>query len=249
MDEIITQLKNGYSNSELFLIKNKKNIFVRKVNNIDRNISRLKELSKLNLNLPTIYNITPNSYDMEYIPNLDMRSYILHHDINKLTEYIYGVITTLKSTTTYTIDFTDIYKEKLTKIDFDNNFIFDKETLLSKLPKSIPISEYHGDLTLDNILYSLKDTDFVLIDPIQTEYSSYIFDIAKLRQDLKCKWFVRNESNIYMNSKLAIIDHELSKFEYNDDYLLILMLLRILPYTKNNEDKNYLINEINNLWK
>ena len=65
MDEIITQLKNGYSNSELFLIKNKKNIFVRKVNNIDRNISRLKELSKLNLNLPTIYNITPNSYDME----------------------------------------------------------------------------------------------------------------------------------------------------------------------------------------
>ena len=105
MDEIITQLKNGYSNSELFLIKNKKNIFVRKVNNLDRNISRLKELSKLNLNLPTIYNITPNSYDMEYIPNLDMRSYILHHDINKLTEYIYGVITTLKSTTTYTIDF------------------------------------------------------------------------------------------------------------------------------------------------
>ena len=108
-------------------------------------------------------------------------------------------------------------------------------------------STYHGDFTLENILHT--KSGFCMIDPVTIEYDSYIFDIAKLRQDLKCKWFVRNESNIYMNSKLAIIDHELSKFEYNDDYLLILMLLRILPYTKNNEDKNYLINEINNLWK
>ena len=57
---------------------------------------------------------------------------------------------------------------------------FTANELYAKLPKTLPSSEYHGDFTLENILYSLKD-DFVLIDPLTTEYDSYVFDLAKLR--------------------------------------------------------------------
>jgi hypothetical protein len=233
MDEILKKLKNGYSTSELYLINDNGNTIVRKINNIERNIARFSELSELDLQFPKIFNITSNSYDMEYIPNLDIKTFITHYDNNILNSFIKKVLSTLKTSTTGTFDFTEIYKQKLDSIDFEKyKFVFDKESLLFKLPKNIPVSQYHGDFTLENILYSTHKNDFILIDPITTEYSSYVFDIAKLRQDLKCKWFIRNEPDLYINSKLKNIDEEISKFNCNNDYLLILMLMRILPYTK-----------------
>lgn len=250
MAEILKKFKNGYSTSELYLINNNGNKIVRKINNIDRNIERFNNISKLNLKIPCIFNIDENSYDMEYIPNLDIKTFITHYECNKLISYITHVICTFKNTVTCYSDFTDVYLKKLENIDFNKyNFIFDKKSLLDKLPKTLPVSEYHGDFTFDNIIYSTKENEFILIDPITTEYESYVFDIAKLRQDLKCKWFIRNEDNLYITSKLITIEDELSKFNYNNDYILILMLMRILPYTKSLSDEMYLINEINNLWK
>jgi hypothetical protein len=42
----------------------------------------------------------------------------------------------------------------------------------------------------------------------------------------------------------------LSKYEhYGNDYLLILMLLRVLPYTKTVEDETFLKDKILLLWK
>ena len=97
--------------------------------------------------------------------------------------------------------------------------------------------------------YDVKDGQFVLIDPITTEYSSYVFDLAKLRQDLTCGWFIRND-NLYYESKLKVISEHLSKYvHFNNDYILILMLMRVLPYTQNTEDVDFLISEIRRLWK
>ena len=70
----------------------------------------------------------------------------------------------------------------------------------------------------------------------------------KLRQDLTCKWFIRND-DVYFDSKLEKISDELKSFKHFDnDYLLILMLLRVLPYA-NKTDQDYLISEIYKLWK
>jgi hypothetical protein len=111
------------------------------------------------------------------------------------------------------------------------------------------MSEYHGDMTLQNILYDANTKDFVLIDPLTTEYSSYVFDLAKLRQDITCKWFIRNEK-VFFDPKLQVLDKMLSKYEhYGNDYLLILMLLRVLPYTKTVEDETFLKDKILLLWK
>ena len=125
---------------------------------------------------------------------------------------------------------------------------FTANELYAKLPKILPSSEYHGDFTLENILYGLKD-DFVLIDPLTTEYNSYVFDLAKLRQDITCKWFVRKE-NFYFESKLKILEEAIKPFEYSmNDYLLILMLMRVLPYTYFDDDKQFVESEIRKLWK
>jgi len=146
-------------------------------------------------------------------------------------------------------DFTPIYKKKLAEFDFTKYSLpFTAEELLAKLPQFLPFSEYHGDFTLENILYDTQEGQFVLIDPLTTEYSSYAFDLAKLRQDLTCKWFIRND-NVYFDSKLEKISNELKVFKHFDnDYLLILMLMRVLPYATD-IDREYLMSEIYKLWK
>ena len=140
-----------------------------------------------------------------------------------------------------------MYEQKLEDINF-NGLVFNKEELITQLPKILPCSQYHGDFTLENILYDVSAGRFVLIDPLTSVYDSYVFDLAKLRQDISCKWFIRN-SQLYIDPKLKNLSNDLSHFKYYaDDNLLILMLLRILPYAQN-QDKEFIINEANKLWK
>ena len=103
-------------------------------------------------------------------------------------------------------------------------------------------------MTLENILYETKG-NFILIDPLTTEYNSYVFDLAKLRQDIVCKWFIRGEK-LYFDSKLKALNDTLKNYKhFNNDYLLILMLMRVLPYTYVNNDKYFVESEIKKLWK
>ena len=55
--------------------------------------------------------------------------------------------------------------------------------------------------------------------------------------------------NLNINKKLNEIYESLNKYSYYDNnYLLILMLMRILPYSKNIKDEKFLCNNINYLW-
>jgi hypothetical protein len=104
-------------------------------------------------------------------------------------------------------------------------------------------------MTLENILYT--DPSFHFIDPLTSDYDSYIFDIAKLRQDLECKWFIRN-TDIKLDTKLQNLQDKLKKTYRGanvfDDNILILMLMRVYPYC-NEKDKQFILNEANRLWK
>ena len=88
-------------------------------------------------------------------------------------------------------------------------------------------------------------------DAVTIEYDSYIFDIAKLRQDLECKWFLR-DTNLMLDVKLSSIQKRILK-EFplaNNDYILILMLLRVYLHTKpGDSERQFIMKEINRLWK
>lgn len=245
MTEIIKKFV-GYSKSDVLLLKHDNRYIVRKIYNIDRNLERYKKLSELDLPIPNIILVTNDYYDMEYIPNISVKQYLLTNSPKKLIDFLHMVISKC-SNNNIMKDYTFIYKSKLQYIDF-SDIPFTKEELIYRLPKMLPCSDYHGDLTLDNILYNTKTNDFVLIDPITTEYDSYVFDLAKLNQDIVCKWFIRKES-VHISSKLKKISDELNMFPYYDNkYIIILMLLRIMPYAIEN-DKNFLKEEIKKLWK
>lgn len=226
-------------------MKDENKIFVRKIGNVERNFERLKRLSSISC-VPSIYHYDKDILDMEYIHGLDMTNYLLKYPTHDLIHFLQCVLNSF-SEINHLKDYSEAYSKKLEAIDF-SVLSFTKQQLIDKLPKTLPASNYHGDLTLDNIMYRMSDKKFILIDPLTSDYNSYVFDFVKLRQDLTCKWFIRND-NLYLDSKLQQISDALSEYEYFDnDYLLILMLIRILPYSKEH-DREFIKKWIEKLWK
>ena len=246
-EHTIKELK-GFSGSKIYLMRNDNGLFIRKMDNVDRNFIKLNELSQ-HFNVPKIYSYNNNILDMEYIHGLDMKSYLAVRDTKRLTEFLINVLSEF-SKDVYMTDYTDVYIDKLKYIKLPSEMLFTKEQLLEKLPKRLPRSKYFGDLTLENIIYG-ENGQFHLLDGMTSEYDSYIFDIAKLRQDLECKWFLR-DTKLLLDVKVENIqDKLLERFELaNNNYLLILMLLRVYRYTKPfSKEEALLIREMNRLWK
>lgn len=235
----------GFSGNQIYLMQ-KDRLFVRKSGNIMRNVERMYALEQL-LPMPEIYQYSKNKFDMEYIHGLDMKSYLKTNHWQNLLNFLLSVLDKLSNQITVK-DYTNTYVEKLNEIDFTGT-VFTKQELLDQLPKLLPQTNYFGDLTLENILYT-ETKGFVLIDGQTSDYDSFIFDIAKLRQDLECHWFMRLDPariEIKLNHiQQGIFEHYP---EADNVYLLILMLMRVSRYaTPNSSEHTFLINKANQLW-
>lgn len=238
----------GFSGNQVLLMKKHDMLFVRKIGNIKRNVERQYALEK-KYPFPTIYGIHKNNFEMEYIHGLDMKSYLTTHSHDQLVNFLIELFDRF-SANSEVKDYRETYRMKLSEIDFQDSFPFTKEELLDRLPNVVPQTEYHGDLTLENILYNEK-RGFVLIDCQTGEYDSFIFDIAKMRQDLECRWFLRND-DVMIDVKLKHIQKELvDRYpQAGNDYLLILMLLRVYRYTEpDSEERTFILDRIQELWK
>jgi RIO-like serine/threonine protein kinase len=245
--KIIKEL-SGHSGCKIFLKENEIGLYVEKTGNIERNFNQMKFLYDSGYPVPKIFSSDKNSLTMEYIHGLDMKNYLIHNNTHQLFNFLCQLLDSFSEDSEIK-DYTETYYNKLKWLDDCDEMPFTKEQLIEKLPKILPKSTYHGDLTLENILYT--DPGFHLIDPVTIEYDSYIFDIAKLRQDLECKWFLRN-TNIKLEVKLQNLQNKLrNHYEWAfDDNLLILMLLRVYLHTKQGDDNHkFIMKEINRLWK
>lgn len=245
-EQIIKEF-TGHSGSKIFLIKNDQRLFVRKLKNVERNLERLSTLNNLGFNVPKLISFSKNHIDMEYIHGLDMISYMKFYNLDKLKFFLLDTLESF-SLNSANKDYTETYYEKLKWLT-DDIFPFKKKEFIKTLPKNLPQSTYHGDFTLENIIF--RDDKYYMIDPLTSEYDSYIFDVIKLRQDLECKWFLR-KNNINFDVKLQNIQENIfKKFpESKNDNLLILMLLRIYPYSKKNSlESKFIMREIIRLWK
>lgn len=244
--KIVRELK-GHSGSKVLLVTDDTNTFVRKIGNVERNAERLKELRESGYRVPQIYQYDGHTLDMEYIHGLDMKTYLSTNGINKLNDFIIGTLSSFSENTVYK-DYTEVYNTKLNWMNGSEPFPFSKQQLIDKLPKILPKSMYHGDMTLENIMSC--DDGFCLIDGVFVEYDSFIFDIAKMRQDMECKWFIRNEK-IKIDVKLKNLQENILNYfpQANNDALLILMLLRVYLYTKAGDcDRIFIEREISRLW-
>lgn len=245
--EVIKELK-GHSGSVVLLLQEpNKSLFVRKIGNVVRNVERLTALKSLDLPVCKIINTRDNEIDLEYIHGLDIANYLLTGSYLRLADFLIDVLRKL-SISKQKKNYLDDLENSLSWVDQTNDLPFSKKELLARLQLNLYSSEYHGDLTLENIIYS--NNNFYLIDAVTTNYDSYIFDIAKLRQDLECGWFLRNKK-IQLGVKLTLIQNALlEEFpEARCNYYLILMLLRVYLHTKpNDRERAFILTEVNRLW-
>jgi len=237
----------GFSGNQILLMQKHDRLFVRKIGNISRNIERMQALSA-EYPLPQLYTVSTKIIDMEYLHGLDIKTYLKTNNYEKLLDFILSLLEKLSSNAVDK-DYTETYIKKLQEVNFDE-FLFTREQLLERLPKVLPSSNYHGDLTLENIIFT-TDRGFFLIDCATIEYDSYIFDIAKLRQDLELGWFTRKDNTMLEVKTKHIQKVILEKYLKGDnDYLLILMLLRVYRHTlPNTLERNFILQGINKLWK
>jgi RIO-like serine/threonine protein kinase len=237
----------GFSGNQILLMQKHNRLFVRKIGNITRNIERMQALNG-EYPLPQLYTVSKKMIDMEYLHGLDIKSYLKTNNYEKLLEFLLCILEKF-STSSVNKDYTEIYIKKLQEINFDD-LPFTREQLLDRLPRQLPSSNYHGDLTLENIIWT-ADRGFFLIDCATIEYDSYIFDIAKLRQDLELGWFTRKD-NAMLNVKTKYIQEKILQQHptANNDYLLILMLLRVYRHSRPDTlERNFLLEGITSLWK
>lgn len=245
MDKLLKELK-GHSGSVVELRENEYRRYVRKIGNVERNAERLMALWRI-VPVPKVYFYNGDILDMEYVHGTDMKNYLLNNSTFRLNAFL---VNHLSYFARYSIDkdYTQTYVDWLDKVK-DWHFTFTKSELLDRLPKILPQSTYHGDMTLENIIHTGQD--FMFIDPVTLPFDSYIFDIAKLRQDIDCGWFLRNDT-IKLESKLLNISETImTEFpEADNDYILILMLLRVYCHCeKDSLEYDFIMREVNRLWK
>lgn len=246
----------GFSSSTVQLceIDGSDKYFIKKIGNVSRNIEKLKIL-KNHIKLPDVFLsqwMEKDTIYMSYINGLNMEELLSTNGSESYIDFIVDLVEYFKSKIiNVDSDFSEIFRNKLSVFENDAELPFTISELINRLPKKITTTLCHGDLTMENIIYS--DKQFYLIDPVTTEYNSYVFDIAKLRQDLDGKWFLRNNKNIDpdISLKLTGIKNVLiEKFpEAFDDYIYILMLLRVYLHTKlGTPERHLILTEIKRLW-
>lgn len=240
----------GVSGSKIRMINSLDNFIIRKIDNIEKNYEKLTLLTQHNFLVPKIIDKEDNILDMEYISGYDMKTFIKLDNIHKFINFVIDTINRFRNINNKEKNYTLIYKNQLDYFKNDNKLPFTIIEFLDKLPKIIPSSLCHGDFTLDNIIY--KEPNFYMIDPDINAFNSWIFDIAKLRHDLDGKWFIKNENKNEFNLELSIIKQELVNAfpEAFDDYLYILMLLRVYKSSQEGTiEQTMLLEEMKKVWK
>ena len=246
----------GHSGCKVQLYNNNGQYLIRKSGSVKLKESAtiLQNLKNLGFNTPDIYFISDSEIHMQYINGLDMKTFIHNataNDIKLLTNFIDQYISCFINYKNESIISNVVKKLQQIEETVDTReLVFSTSELLEKLPTLGRTGLIHGDFTLENIMFF--DNKFYLIDANPTDINAIEFDANKIRQDLDCLWFVRDQAN-KLSYKIVcdkISFHLKNKWSFlNDNYILIFMLMRILPYCKDNTTKNFIIKEINRLWQ
>ena len=247
LETVIAEFK-GFSDSHVTLIENSfGKQFVRKQKNVQRNYDKMKLLYENGYNVPKIIDMQNDTLDMEYISGIDMKTFLLRNDVKLLANFIIETIDKFKETST-TKNYADTYITELKKIDY-SLLPFTYEVLYTRIPADLPQSLCHGDFTLENIIYS--NGNFYMLDTVTGPYDSWVFDIAKMRQDIDGRWFLRN-TNTELTVQLKIL-RDILQEQFStafDNYFYIVMLLRVYKHCKvDTKEHRLILEEITRIWK
>ena len=276
MSEKFIKSLSGHSGCEIYLMNNDNGFFIRKTagnpNYNDRlqiQISKqiaYKSTGNARIYAPKIYKtgmIDDIFYvDMEYIDSCTMANSIEQIMTKGISPFIDLVVRELYINNSVILPETNqIFQKKILSL---RKNIPQKEIYINALERlnkfdfsDVPHSKCHGDLTLENILVDTKGNIY-LIDFLDSFFDSWMIDVAKLLQDLELYWSYRHtdiSANLTLRLSIAketLIKHisqlpNGNKMVVQIYYILLLNIMRIVPYTKDIITEQFLEKAISKL--
>lgn len=199
-------------------------------------------------------------FDMEYVKGITLCEYIKTIEVASLRQVV-DVFAYMFTGADADADAAtnEVFKAKVLdlehQIDLTQNSILNEAC--AKLKNydwsNFSLSMCHGDLTFENIIVS--NDNLYLIDFLDSFYDSVYIDLGKMLQDLIALWSYRKEPEISSNTliRLKIFkDLLLSKVTAqngnlvirNAYYALLLHLVRIVPYIKDQYTYDFVTSKI-----
>lgn len=259
---IILERLKGHSGCEVYLLESNGKTFVRKFCKKEY-AQRLKLQAEKQIEYKSLYIKKPKIFlydsfiedkyfiEMEFINGLHFNDYILRKDIKHIKEFVEKLIDDILNREELDNIDTDPIKSKLDSLKKFCNSTEKKKSLkyLYDFDWNFIKSSYcHGDLTFENIL--IKNDEIYLIDFLDSFIDTKYIDIAKILQDIDVYWSLRNkeiDSNLLIRYQVIkkILLSKLNQDEKKICYTLLLInLLRILPYTSDEKTNNFLHKKI-----
>lgn len=263
----ITDL-GGHSGCKILLCeKDNNDVFVRKISSGTDYNKRLRtqaekqeNYSSPNIKVPKVLNSGVNEnglfyFDMEYVQGITMSEYIKTIEIDRVRSICESIVANIVCMDSKDSEVDEsIFVNKISslkhKLQLKNNPIIDEaiEMLNKHSWKRFIKTQCHGDLTLENII--VKDSQLYLIDFLDSFYDSWIMDISTIMQDVQTMWSYRYEEETEINTKLRLLVFrdilmDTVKMVSPEDYVevyyaLLLKLIRIFPYTRDEETYQFL---------
>ena len=195
-------------------------------------------------------------FDMQYLNCQTLANYMHSITVKEISKLVEQAFETLDiEWENYLENTNEIFQKKLKSLKDSINDITWIENEALELLKNfdfsvIPHSCCHWDLTLENVLIT-QDKKIYLIDFLDSFFDSWMIDISKLLQDLEIWWSYRHQemtSTLSLRltiAKQALLENILEMKDWRNKilyiyHLLLLNILRIVPYTKDETTKTFL---------
>lgn len=192
-------------------------------------------------------------FDMEYIQGVTLSKYIESVEISEIKNLVKDIVDSIIAISKESANCEEVFINKIQvlkqKLGNKNKIVNEAVSLLERHNwNKFTKTQCHGDLTLENII--VKNGQIYLIDFLDSFYDSWILDAATLMQDVQTMWSYRFEEKVNINRTLRLIvfrDLLLDRIKEKDEsyiievyYALLLKLIRIYPYTNDEETLNFL---------
>ncbi len=259
------QLKElkGHSGCHVFLCERGNTRFVKKVSGTTAYSQRLEQQMFKQLAFehswirkPSVYESgTENDrfyFTMEYVNGVQLSTFISRNTVQNFDPIVEQLLTFVRSNICdVTADFGAAVSEKLWSIASSSRLQLDRyvEYCLAFDWSDIPIGYCHGDLAFENILVHQSNLYFIDFHDsfIQTPY----LDLSKLLLDILVLWSWRFEKRRPIIKNAHIYDIVLSQLEDREvevvRRLLVLNLLRILPYASAHSNASFVQDALEHL--
>lgn len=260
----------GYSGCKIFIIENENTRFVRKFSSDEKYNERLQaqcnkqaqcSFAKVPKVLDSGFQNGLFYFDMEYMRGKLLSEYLLQvpaFDLDNVISRLFKLVSPTLSNNNNPEVVSKI-REKIDSLRYltaqYKNLISVFEHLDSCQWFGIDSNDCHGDLTLENIIV-LPNGDFVLIDFLDSFVNCSAIDTAKILQDLLVRWSYRNKKlttydDIRLYTACDIFIDKLKQAHANvyrnSIDMLILNILRIYPYLKDEQTQLFLDNAVKKL--